>query len=60
LLSEWKQYAAFLGHNVEISSGEEKSTGIAQDVENDGALVLKLGNGTFRRFLVGDISLNVK
>jgi len=60
LLSEWKQYAAFLGHNVEISRGEEKFVGIAQDVENDGSLVLKLVNGSFRRFLVGDISLRVK
>lgn len=60
LLKVWKRYAAFWGRKVEISSGEEKFVGIAQDADDDGALLLKLDDGSTRRFLVGDVSLHTK
>jgi BirA family biotin operon repressor/biotin-[acetyl-CoA-carboxylase] ligase len=60
ILKEWKNYADFLGHQVEVTSPTEKSIGSALDVDHDGALVLKLENGTIKRVFVGDISLRTK
>lgn len=59
VLQKWKKYAKFLGHEVEVSNQEEKITGLALDVDDEGALVLKLEDGRTRRVFIGDISLCV-
>jgi BirA family biotin operon repressor/biotin-[acetyl-CoA-carboxylase] ligase len=56
ILKEWKNYADFLGCQVEVTSPSGKSAGLALDVDHDGALVLKLEDGTTKRVFVGDIS----
>ena len=60
VLEEWKNYAGFLGRHVEVTSPTEKLSGYALDVDREGALVLKLEDGTIRRILVGDVSLRTK
>ena len=57
ILVEWKKYAGFLGCQVEVASGTEKWVGIASDVGSDGALILRLKDGTVKRVFVGDVSL---
>lgn len=57
VLEEWKNYAGFLGHHVELISHTEKMGGLALDVDHEGALVLRLEDGTIRRVFVGDVSL---
>lgn len=57
VLEEWKNYAGFLGRQVEITSRTEKLSGFALDVDYEGALVLRLEDGTMKRFFVGDVSL---
>jgi len=57
ILAEWKKYAGFLGCQVEVASGTEKWVGLASDVEDDGALILRLENGTVKRVFVGDATL---
>lgn len=56
ILREWKNYADFLGCQVEVTSPTGKSAGLALDVDRDGALVLKLEDGATKRVFVGDIS----
>jgi BirA family biotin operon repressor/biotin-[acetyl-CoA-carboxylase] ligase len=56
LLEEWKKYARFLGHRIVVRDRKERLSGLALDVDIEGALVLKLEQGTTRRILVGDIS----
>jgi BirA family biotin operon repressor/biotin-[acetyl-CoA-carboxylase] ligase len=60
VLEEWKNYAGFLGYQVEVISPTEKLSGLALDVDHDGALVLRLEDGTMRRIFVGDVSLRVQ
>ncbi len=60
ILEEWKNYAGFLGRQVEVTSPTEKLSGLALDVDYEGALVLRLGDGTIRRVFVGDVSLRAK
>ncbi len=57
VLQGWKNYARFLGRQVEVTDPTEKLSGLALDVDNDGALVLKLKAGTAKRVFVGDVSL---
>jgi BirA family biotin operon repressor/biotin-[acetyl-CoA-carboxylase] ligase len=57
VLREWKDYADFLGRQVIIISLTEKIHGLALDVDNDGALIMRLADGSVRRVFVGDVSL---
>jgi BirA family biotin operon repressor/biotin-[acetyl-CoA-carboxylase] ligase len=57
VLGKWKTCACFLGCQVEVASGTEKWVGLALDVENDGALIMRLEDGTVKRVFVGDAAL---
>ncbi len=57
ILEGWKNYAGFLGHQVEVKSLTEELGGLALDVDHDGALVLRLKDGTRKHVFVGDVSL---
>ncbi|OGD45675.1 biotin--[acetyl-CoA-carboxylase] ligase [Candidatus Bathyarchaeota archaeon RBG_13_46_16b] len=57
VLDEWKKYAGFLGRQVKVVSMDERLTGLALDVDNSGSLVLKLGDGTVRHVVAGDVVL---
>ena len=59
ILEEWKSYADFLGKEVEVRVDSEKFVGLALDVDGEGALVVKLKDGTVKRVFVGDVSLRV-
>jgi len=60
ILERWKEYAGFLGRKVEVADQNQKMSGLALDVDRDGALAVKLENGTIRRVLVGDVSLQMR
>ena len=57
VLVEWKKYAGFLGHSVEVLDGTERLVGAALNVDGEGALTLKLEDGSKKRIFVGDVSL---
>lgn len=56
IAERWKGYASFLGRNVEITDGNERFKGLALAVDPEGALVLRLEDGTEKRVLTGDVS----
>lgn len=60
VLGKWKTYAGFLSCQVEVTSGTGKWVGLASDVGNDGALILKLEDGTVKRVFVGDVTLRLR
>jgi BirA family biotin operon repressor/biotin-[acetyl-CoA-carboxylase] ligase len=55
VLREWKKHAGFLGCQVKAVSDAKEWVGRALDVEDDGALTIKLEDGTVKRVLIGDI-----
>lgn len=57
LLAEWKKLAAFLGKPVEVVSLDEKFVGKAVDVDENGALIIRLGDGSLRKIFSGDITI---
>jgi biotin-[acetyl-CoA-carboxylase] ligase BirA-like protein len=56
ILGEWRNLAGFLGQYVEIKSFDEEFIGRAVDVDQDGALMVKLRDGTVKKVLSGDIT----
>ncbi len=52
---EWHHYSATIGHHVKINCHDGKIEGQALDVDNDGALVVRLDTGFQRRILSGDV-----
>lgn len=57
LLERWKRYAGFLGHVVVVTDQNGRLNGLALDVDLEGALILRLEDGTTRRIVVGDVVL---
>ena len=57
ILEEWRNLAGFLGQYVEVLSFDEKITGRAVDVDQNGALIIKLRNGTVKKVMSGDVTI---
>src|SRR5271157_5508020 len=55
LLKRWKTFAGFLGKTIIVIEGNETFRGRALDVDEDGALILALEDGTKKRMYAGDI-----
>lgn len=57
ILKEWKSLASLLGTYVEVVGFDEKIEGWAMDVDQSGALMIKLKDGTVRRVVSGDVTI---
>jgi BirA family biotin operon repressor/biotin-[acetyl-CoA-carboxylase] ligase len=55
---EWAARLATLGQQVQIVGSGETLVGVAESVDEDGALLLRTADGTLHRLLVGDVTLN--
>ena len=58
-LPDWRAQLAWLGAAVVVRRAGDVIQGTAVDVDDDGALVLRLPDGRHRRFLAGDVSLRL-
>jgi BirA family biotin operon repressor/biotin-[acetyl-CoA-carboxylase] ligase len=54
VISEWKTYAMTIGRQVTIVTPNDKFKGIAMDVDDTGALMLKLADGSIEKIVYGD------
>jgi len=57
LLNEWKILSSTLGKSVKVVIGDETLIGLAEDIDDNGMLVLKLDSGLRRQISAGDITL---
>jgi len=55
--SRWRSRLAMLGKEVTIRGGETVEYGIAEDVDDDGSLILRRPDGTRAVFAAGEVSL---
>ena len=55
---EWAGRLATLGQPVRAITSGETITGVAESVDEDGALLLRTPDGTRHRFLAGDVTLD--
>jgi len=54
VVSEWKKYTETLRRHVRIVTTHEVSEGLAMDVDDNGALILKLADGSMKKIIYGD------
>ena len=54
---EWATRLATLGQMVAVTTSEGVLTGVAESVDEGGALLLRARNGELHRLLVGDVVL---
>lgn len=57
LMNDWRSLAGFLGSEVEVTGFGKRLRGIALDIDEDGALIIKLDTGENRRIVSGDVSV---
>ncbi|NIP67208.1 biotin--[acetyl-CoA-carboxylase] ligase [Candidatus Bathyarchaeota archaeon] len=57
ILEEWRRLATLLGRYVEITSLDEKIKGQVVDVDQNGALMIRLPDGSLKRFVSGEVTL---
>ena len=57
ILAEWRRLAKFLGSYVYVKSLNEKVEGWAVDVDEQGALIIRLKDQTTRKIFAGDVTL---
>jgi len=57
LLSEWKRLTSTLGRQVVVILGEETWSGIADSIDGEGRLLLKLPSGEIKRISSGDLTV---
>jgi len=55
VLKAWRERAQIKGRSVKVTSFGEAMTGIAVDVDSDGALILETKNGERKRVVAGDV-----
>jgi len=57
ILEEWKRLNRLFGANVEVVSFDERIVGQAVNVDKNGALIVRLADGTTRKVFSGDVTL---
>lgn len=59
LVEAWRAALETLGREITVTLGDETHRGLAEDVDDDGNLVLRLPDGSRMTFEAGEVSLRV-
>jgi len=54
VIHEWKTYTQTLNRYVRVVTLRETTAGVAVDIDEDGALILRLEDGSVKRVIFGD------
>jgi BirA family biotin operon repressor/biotin-[acetyl-CoA-carboxylase] ligase len=54
VISEWKKYTITLQRRVRILTSRDVSEGLAVDVDENGALIVQLADGSLKKIIYGD------
>jgi BirA family transcriptional regulator, biotin operon repressor / biotin---[acetyl-CoA-carboxylase] ligase len=57
IFEEWRNNLVTLGKEVRVTSGIEVNEGVAESVERDGSLLLRLPEGKLLKIAAGDVTL---
>lgn len=57
IISQWKRYGMAFGRQVTVATTGGEFKGIAEDIDTEGALLLRLADGSLKRVLYGDCFL---
>jgi BirA family biotin operon repressor/biotin-[acetyl-CoA-carboxylase] ligase len=59
ILSEWKALASFIGKEVEVTVFSGKFRGLAEDVDAEASLIVRLSDGSVKRVSAGDVKVRM-
>jgi BirA family biotin operon repressor/biotin-[acetyl-CoA-carboxylase] ligase len=57
VLNEWQKLNMTIGNRITVSGAGEALDGLAQGVDSDGRLIVRLDNGTIRTIAAGDVTI---
>lgn len=57
VIDEWLSFSSTIGKHVTVSVGRERLAGLAEGIDDEGLLILKLSNGTYRKVNAGDVTI---
>jgi BirA family biotin operon repressor/biotin-[acetyl-CoA-carboxylase] ligase len=57
MLTLWSRFDSLHEREITLLHGTEAITGIAQGIDSDGSLLLRIGSGAPQRFLAGEVTL---
>jgi BirA family biotin operon repressor/biotin-[acetyl-CoA-carboxylase] ligase len=57
LLDEWKRLSSTLGKKVKVVAGKDLFTGVAEDIDKEGMLMLRLSSGMLKKISAGDLTM---
>lgn len=52
----WKRYARLFGRRITVDNGRSRTTGVAEDLAADGALLVRGDDGQLHRIVAGEIA----
>ncbi len=57
LLETWTQYNVTLGRRVDVAAGHERFSGLAEALDDRGALLVRQDDGSLRPLLAGEVTI---
>jgi BirA family biotin operon repressor/biotin-[acetyl-CoA-carboxylase] ligase len=56
-IEEYRQTIDTLGKKIDVTWGNERYSGVAKDIDNNGNLILRLNDGAVKTLLAGEVTL---
>ncbi len=57
ILEQWREYSSTIGSKVKVSMGNSVYKGIAEEIDDEGLLIVKLPDGSYMKVDAGDITM---
>ena len=57
VLDEWRKYSDTIGQAVKVIAPDKTYFGTAVDIDEEGLLVVRKGDGTMEKVIAGDVSI---
>ena len=57
ILSGWRDRASTIGLHVEVTAGSDTYNGLAESIDEEGRLLLRLPSGEIKKISSGDLTI---
>jgi len=57
ILDEWRQMSSTIGRPVRVVTGDRTFEGVADGIDDEGLLIVKLADGSYRKISAGDVTM---
>lgn len=57
VMQQWRKYSCTLGQNVKVIAPDVTYYGIAEDIDEEGLLLVRKNDGTLEKVVAGDVSI---